>query len=294
MRKALVCLFVLGVTGSTQFAIAACNPTPGAAALWSKPALTWVWVGETHGSNEAPAAFANLVCNALESGRRVVVALERPSMEQPALQAILNSATLPAAEKALLDQPGWQDAPDGRSSNAMLELMLSLRELRKRYPILQAYAVDGPSYTAARGSRDEAIGKSVLMLKKEAPGALILVLTGNVHAMRAPLFGFPTSAMVLPEGEFVSLEMTNVRGGQAWTSTSAGCGPQNAGVADKDQARPYGVYLDPNLSPIGKVDGVFALGTPLSASPPAVGEISPLPECRNTFLAPHPTQPTNP
>ncbi len=294
MSKALVWLFVLGVTGSTRFAIAACTPTPGTAELWSKPALTWVWVGETHGSNEAPAAFGNLVCNALESGRRVAVALERPSTEQPALQAILTSAKLPDAEKALLEQPGWQNAPDGRSSNAMLQLMLSLRELRKRYPTLQVYTVDGPSYTAALGSRDEAIGNSVLALKKEAPGALVLVLTGNVHAMRAPLFGFPTSAMVLPEGESISLEMTNVRGGQAWNSTSAGCGPQTVGVADKDQTRPYGVHLDPNLAPVGKVDGVFALGTPLTASPPAVGEILPLPECRKTFLASHPIQPTSP
>ena len=294
MRKALACFFVLGLTGGTRIAIAACLPTPGAAELWSKPALTWVWVGEIHGSKEGPAAFGNLVCNALESNRRVVVALERPSTEQPILQAILTSARLADAEKTLLDQPGWRDAPDGRSSNAMLQLMLSLRELRKRYPTLQVYAVDGPSYTAALGSRDEAIGNSVLALKKEAPGALILVLTGNVHAMQAPLFGFPTSAMMLPEGQYVSLEMTNVRGGKTWNSTSAGCGPQTVGVADKDQARPYGVHLDPNVAPVGKVDGVFALGTPLTASPPAVGEMSPLPECRKTFLVSHPDQPTNP
>ena len=273
--------------------MAACVPTPGAAELWSEPVLTWMWVGETHGSNEAPSAFGNLVCNALESRRRVVVALERPSIEQPLLQAILTSARLADAEKALLDQPGWKNAPDGRSSKAMLQLLPSLRKLRKRYAALQVYAVDGPSYTAALGSRDEAIGNSVLALKKEAPGALILVLTGNVHAMRAPLFGFPTSAMVLPEGQYVSLEMTNVRGGQAWNSTPAGCGPQKVGVADKDQTRPYGVYLDPSVAPVGKVDGVFALGIPLTPSSLAVGEVLPLPKCRNTFLAGHPVQPTN-
>ena len=290
MKKALVWLLVIGTTGGTRFAKAACTPVPGAAQLWSNASLKWVWVGETHGSNESPAAFANLVCNALESGRRVGVALERPTTEQPALQAMLTSAKLPDAGKALLGQPDWQDSPDGRSSNAMLQLMLSLRALRKRYLTLQVYAVDGPSYTAARGSRDEAIGNSVLALKKEDPGALILVLTGNVHAMRAPLFGFPTSAMVLPESEFVSLEFTDRKGSQAWISTSAGCGPQTSGVADKDQARPYGIYLDPNLSPVGKVDGVFALGTPLTASSPAVGEVSPLPECRRIFLASHPVQ----
>ena len=293
MRQVLFWLLAFGVTGGTRFANAACSPIPGAAQLWSNASLKWVWVGETHGSNESPAAFGNLVCNALESGRQVGVALERPTTEQPALQAILTSDKLPAAEKALLDQPGWQDWPDGRSSDAMLQLMLSLRELRKRYPTLQVYAVDGPSYTEDRGSRDKAIGKSVLALKTEDPGALILVLTGNVHAMRAPLFGFPTSAMVLPEGEFVSLEITNSKGSEAWNSTSAGCGPQKSGVADKDPARSYGIYLNPSLSPVGKVDGIFALGTPLTPSSPAVGEVSPLPECRKTFLVSHPVPPAN-
>lgn len=54
MRKVLVWLFLLGVTGSTRISVAACKPIPGAATLWSKPALTWVWVGEMHGTMKPP------------------------------------------------------------------------------------------------------------------------------------------------------------------------------------------------------------------------------------------------
>lgn len=52
------------------------------------------------------------------------MALERPTTEQPALQAMLTSAKLPEAEKEVLRQPGWQASPDGRSSKAMLQLMV--------------------------------------------------------------------------------------------------------------------------------------------------------------------------
>ncbi len=91
----------------------------------------------------------------------------------------------------------------------------------------------------------------------------------------------------------ISLELTNQKGSQTWVSNSIGCGPQMSGLDDKDTTRPYGIYLDPSLSPIGKVDGIFALGAPLTASSPAVGEVSPLPECRTMFLTSHPASPAS-
>lgn len=57
MRKVLLPLLVLGLSGSTRLASAACTPIPGAAQLWTNRSLKWVWVGEVHGSNESPAAF---------------------------------------------------------------------------------------------------------------------------------------------------------------------------------------------------------------------------------------------
>ena len=81
---------------STAPALAACSPLPGAEQVWSRPMIRWVFVGELHGSNEAPAAFLDLVCDALARGRRVTVALERPTSEQPALDGILDGKDVDA------------------------------------------------------------------------------------------------------------------------------------------------------------------------------------------------------
>ncbi|MFC5388937.1 hypothetical protein U0030_03370 [Brevundimonas bullata] len=44
-----------------------CRPIAGAEALWRED-IRYVFIGETHGTTEAPAAFAELVCAALEQG----------------------------------------------------------------------------------------------------------------------------------------------------------------------------------------------------------------------------------
>ncbi len=284
--KALKLILLLAGTWSTARASAACESIPGSEQLWSS-SVRWIWVGETHGSNEAPAAFADLVCLALAHGREITVALERPTSEQAALENVLTSKDESAATKALLNEPGWRTSPDGRTSEAMLRLLLAQREMHKKYPALEVFAIDGPSYTGAIGTRDEAIGRSVLSVATTRPNALVLVFTGNVHGMREPLFNFTTSAMVLPGEQLVSLEFTNRKGSHAWNSTSVGCGDVPAGVADKDAARPYGIYLDPALAPVGKVDGIFALAAALTASAPAVGEMSPPPDCRKLYVEKH-------
>lgn len=55
-------------------AACACAPLPGAGQLWAKPSIRYIVVGETHGTAETPAAFADLVCAALHSKRTVVAA----------------------------------------------------------------------------------------------------------------------------------------------------------------------------------------------------------------------------
>jgi hypothetical protein len=286
MKRALWLLWMAGMVMNATTAAATCSSIQGADQIWSKTSLRWIWVGETHGSNETPAAFGNLVCNALSRGKRVTVALERPSSEQSALEGVLTAQDLSLAQKALLAEPGWRDGMDGRASGAMLRLLISLRELRKQYPALHVFAMEGP-YTAAIGERDEVMGQAVLSLKTAQPDDLIFVLSGNVHGMKNPIFGYKTSAMYLPQQELVSLEATD-RGGETWKNDGDGCGVIPYGVADKDKTRPMGIYLDPGLAPVGKVDGILALGVPLTASSPAAGDASPLPDCRKKFLAQHP------
>jgi hypothetical protein len=252
----------------------------------------WVFIGEWHGSNETPAAFHDLVCDALAQGKHVTVALERPTSEQAALDNILTAKDLPAAQKSLLQLDGWKEVLDGRGSEAMLRLLVSLRELHKLQPDLKVIAFDAPySGPPAAGPRDEAMGHALLSLRPAKPNDLVLILTGNLHALQASKRGYTLAAMYLPPKEILSLEVTD-RGGESWSdNTTGGCGPRKGGVPDKDVKRPRGIFLDPSLAPFGKVDGVLSLGVPLTVSAPAVGEPSPIPACRTKFLSEHQTVP---
>jgi hypothetical protein len=271
---------------NSAVAFASCSAIPGADQMWSKKSVRWVFVGELHGSNEAPASFLNLVCDALTRGKRVTVALERPTSEQTALEGILADPNLTAAKAALLDQPEWKEGMDGRASEAMLGLLISLRELRKDRSDLAVVAFDAPFTGTSPGARDEAMGHALLSLEETKRDDVILILTGNVHAMLSPVFHYDFAAMYLPANEVLSLEVTD-RGGESWSTVNGACGPSTGGVGDKKAVKPYGIYLDPKLAPFGKVDGVLALDVPLTSSPPAAGNPTPLPACRSKFLAEH-------
>jgi len=293
MRIALQFLLAMGLAINAAAAGTSCSPVPGADQIWSKPSVHWVFIGELHGSNETPVAFHDLVCDAIAQGKHVTVALERPTSEQPALDNILTGKDLPAAKESLLQLPGWKEILDGRGSEAMLRLLVSLRELHKLHPDLRVVAFDAPySGSPTSGSRDEAMGHALLSLHPTKPNDLVLILTGNIHAMQASKRGYDVAAMYLPPSEILSLEVTDW-GGETWLdSTEGGCGPSKGGVGNKDAKKPYGIFLDPSLAPFGKVDGVLSLGVPLTASAPAAGVPSPAPACRAKF-AEHQAVPKN-
>jgi len=269
-----------------------CSPIPGADQIWSKAGVHWVFIGELHGSNETPAAFRDLVCDAIAHGKHVTVALERPTSEQAAIDNVVTAKDLSAAKKSLLQLPGWKEVLDGRGSAAMLRLLVSLRELHRLHPDLKVVAFDAPYTGTAPGARDEALGHALLSLHPTKPNDLVLILTGNLHAMQATKRGYDLAAMYLPPREILSLLVTD-RGGETWSeSLQEGCGPQEGGVPDKDPNRPYGIFLDPALARYGKFDGILSLGVPMTPSAPAAGEPSPEPACREKFLAKHQTLPT--
>jgi hypothetical protein len=82
MKIAFQLLLAMGLAINAAGAVASCSPIPGADQIWSKPSVHWVFIGEWHGSNETPAAFHDLVCDAIAQGKHVTVALERPASEQ--------------------------------------------------------------------------------------------------------------------------------------------------------------------------------------------------------------------
>jgi hypothetical protein len=286
MKKCPYFLMAIGFAFNAASAMAICSPVPGAEQLWSKVTVRWIFVGELHGSNETPAAFRDLVCDALARGRTVTVALERPTSEQAALDGMLSGKDLTAAKETLLLKPDWKNGMDGRASQAMLRLLLDLRELRRAYPDLAVAAFDAPYTGTSPGARDEAMGHALLALGNTSPQSRILILTGNMHAMQAPIHGYDLAAMFLPPQERLSLEVTD-RGGESWADYDTGCGASKGGVPDKDATRPRGIFLDPSLAPYGKVDGILSLGVALTASAPAAGEPSPQPACRVKFFQQH-------
>ena len=293
MRIALQFLLAMGFTMNAAGGGASCSPIPGADQIWSKASVHWVFIGELHGSNETPAAFLDLVCDAIARGKHVTVALERPTSEQAALNNILTAKDLATAQESLLRLHGWKEVLDGRGSEAMMRLLISLRELRRLQPDLEVVAFDAPYTGKDPGARDEAMGHALLSLRAARPHDLVLILTGNLHAMQAPQFGYDLAAMYLPPKEILSLEVTD-RGGESWTlSGTDACGQSQGGVGDKGAKKPYGIFLDPSLAPFGKVDGILSLGAPLTSSPPAAGEPSPIPACRTKFLSEHQTIPKN-
>jgi hypothetical protein len=155
------------LASSAAAAIASCSPIPGAVQVWSKAFVHWVFIGELHGSNETPDAFRDLVCDALAQGKSITVALERPTSEQTALDGILTAEELPTAQKALLRLPGWTTGMDGRASEAMLRLLVSLRELGKSYPGLGVFAFDAPYTGTVPGARDEAMGRACFHCERQ-------------------------------------------------------------------------------------------------------------------------------
>lgn len=182
----------------------------------------------------------------------------------------------------VIHQMGWQEVFDGRSSQAMLKMLLHLRELRTHYPALRVKAIDGPDYGGGPGERDEAMGKSVLALEGSKPNELVLVLTGNVHAMKRALPAYKTSVMFLPADQVFSLLVTD-RGGEAWIATDRGCGPQARTNPDRDKTRPFGIYEDPEYVKSG-FDGLFALGRQVTASSPANSTAAEASPCRKDYL----------
>ena len=279
-------LLAAGSAGAT------CAPLPGASALIANPATRYIVVGEMHGSNEEPRLFGELVCHAIADGRQVVVGLERSTSEQAALDGVLMSSDPQGARARLLREPTWTDVWDGRSSGAMVDLLVALRALRAAGGSLQVIALDGPVTSSEAGARDKVLGRSILTAGEKNPGRLVMVLMGNAHTMLNPIFGYTTAAMLLPRQQTVALEITDA-GGSVWANVGAGCGPTANGLQGEPGTSAKGIYLDASLAPIGLVDGVLSVGGPLTASSPAADRSKPA-SCFVEYEKSHPGGSANP
>ena len=246
---------------------APCIPIAGADRLWSA-STRWVIAGELHGTNETPDAFANLVCLAAATGRPVTVALEYPADGQAVIDAWLASDGDTAARSALLTLPIWsKESQDGRSSVAFLRLWNTLRVMKQSRTITGVVASDVGRSTPPGQTRDAAMAASWTAIPKNDRD-LVLILVGNVHAMRKPaIFGdrkIITAGSLMPRRQTVSINVIGI-GGTAWTCESDGCrehdsGPRRPAVA--------GITFDKNAE--RSWDATYQLGGGTTAAAPAI------------------------
>jgi len=228
-----------------------------------------VLLGEIHGTREAPAFTIGAVCRALELGRRVTLALEIPDAEEPRVDAYLGSSGDTEARSALLEGSFWTHASYryGISSQAMVDLLERARVLGSETGRLDVRLFDRRRTDGSR-SRDRHMAEALEGIVESDPEAVVIVLTGNIHARTAAGTSFEPMGYLLeqalPDRRIVALNLEHA-GGSAWVCTAEGCGvhPMN-GSGDPEAGR--SVRLDETLDP--RYDGVYTVG-PLTPSPPA-------------------------
>jgi hypothetical protein len=257
-----------------------CASLPGVGALWSRPGLRFVLVGEMHGTTESPVVFRDLVCTATSNKRPIVVGIERSTREQPAIDAFMAPGNHEAATSALLTERGWK-VFDGRSSRAMLMLLEGLRALKLKGQISEVVAFDDTRAGESDAQGEQRMASALIAAADRRANALVIALTGNLHASKkliAEFGSYPLMAMLLPAAQTVSLLVTD-KGGEAWNQIEDRCGPHKQ---DSSGGARRGIVLSESAAPIPGFDGVLSTGLTSSASFPAIQDAPPPPAC-STF-----------
>lgn len=185
-----------------------------------KPGMT-ILVGEQLGSQEAPRAVGNLVCEAAATGHEVALGLSIPSAEQERIDHYLASPGAPTDQDELLQGDFWRRPyQDGRSSQAVVDLIDRVRSWRAwGLPItLVAYDTalgNGNVRYAAQASRWQ-------KRRQDRPNELFVILAGNLHVRTVqgaswdPDFK-PLGWRLATSGfHLVALDLSYSRGSRRW------------------------------------------------------------------------------
>ncbi|WAC58972.1 hypothetical protein [Brevundimonas sp. SL130] len=254
-----------------------CAPPSGVEQLWGSENTRFIFIGERHGTVEAPGAFGEIVCEAART-QPITVALELPSFLQADLDTYLASDGGGEARAALLANNFWTRVKDGRGSIAMISMIERVRALKAAGQDV-AFAAFQPS----RPNRPNGFGQGYYEIEmaealsraaQDRPDSLVLVLVGALHAAKSRLSSLDNSLAAaghLPPSEVMSVNVA-LQGGEAWDCTQAPdgglepvCGP-NSEITRIDSSK-RGVSIE--LGGDSAFDGMLALGRS-TASPPAV------------------------
>jgi hypothetical protein len=257
----------------------------------------YILFGEVHGSREAPAFVGTTVCALAARGKRLLVAVEHHSADDPALQAAwaLPHAQFPAA----LRLRGWAGRYDGVASEAMFALLVRLHELKSRGRRIDVVAFNGARDEAQRarfsdlpgqGPHEAAQAENIRRAAEAKRYDHVLVLVGNLHARKQPVerrgAAYEPMAMRLaPAAAITSLNMAHA-GGTLWNCllrpgtviepgkplppSAIACASHVARSPVNLHRVPFiGIGTPPHGDSTGAYDGFFWLGE-VSGSPPAV------------------------
>ncbi|UHH10031.1 calcium-binding protein [Luteimonas fraxinea] len=227
-----------------------------------------VVLGEMHGTREIPLLAGDLVERWSTSGP-VLLALEIPAREHPALREVVTGGGTEALIDGLRQRPWWTLSPDqsdGRRSEDVLSLVQRIGALRGEGRDVTILAFDPRSQRCFELDNCEAAMAHVLRRAYDAfPRGRILVVTGNVHAMRkrppnAPAL-FPQMPMTAHLRDLVpvSIDISAARGAfwacmddDACRAFPADTLPRNAGRQRDDAPYDYRLVL-PAFTPIRQV-----------------------------------------
>jgi erythromycin esterase-like protein len=231
-----------------------------------------ILVGETHGNEQSPAFVARLVCGLLALDRPVILALERISLEQLALDRYLASPGRADDVRALLREHDWA-APtqDGRSSAAMLKLLEQVRRWRhaglpvELIAMVQPWRPDAATSAPAsdpkrvQAREDRGMADTVTAALARHPKHSAVVLAGSFHTVigskiHQDIIGAPSMGEVLATRTAVHVIGLSSDAGSSWNCGTS-CGPNPLLAAPWDL-------------PDARIDTRVSLGE-ISVSPPA-------------------------
>ena len=220
--KSILLLFAVLYSG-------ACIACPKQSDLDEILKLGNIYIGEIHGTEEAPEFYKCLITRAIEvSKQRVIVSLEL------------------GADAVSLNSDFWQrenPVADGRSSMAMFKFVTFILD--------RVYIADINVNLMYRNRAEEyspeLYAKELNALSKKG---LVIAISGNAHASKVR---FPfLSESYKPEGQFVASNFTHIslesiKGGTFWGCIEK-CGiqnmPPNDGAIDNSLVRSEEPYYD--------------------------------------------------
>ena len=229
-----------------------------------------VILGELHGTRETPEFTGEYGCLLAQGVVEVILALEIPEREQQSISTYLSTLGSPADLSALTKGAFWNRSDlsqDGRSSQAMLQLIERVRVLRYAGKRISIAAIDGQRPGLRR---DGSMAQIVRDLLKSNPQTRVIALVGNVHALknRGANFSrdYESLGFLLSDLSPLTLNVMPKQG-SAWVCIDY-CRPTKLNPQPWAASRSPGIYLGSGPINPGEYHGTILLER-AEASPPA-------------------------